>query len=255
MNVKFKIFGTPDGFDLYQGTEDEINYFQAFNDSSKENTKLVIRCSSNGVVSYSYLKYGLVSCENRRCAFFGMSVLFEDEHCKEIKHIYELFEYIYYHKILAKNILVEEIKENQTKFLIHRFEEQKEKIKNIENYILVEIKEHFVVDPLDPSFKQNKPDLIREININKDNDTILKALKTYSLVAISPEYPENDFDEISKEGNNIIEGEIVGTIIEENQRKPRPLTRKERILWLVCTAIAIIIFIYLFIWILLKKWM
>ena len=245
MNVEFKIFGTPDGFDLYQGNEEEIEYFQAFDDNSTENTKLIVHRMPNGQVSYSYLKYGLISSENRAGAFFGMSILFKDEYCKEIRTMYELFGR-FYHQILVENILIE-ISENsnsQAKFLIHRFEEQEKKVKNIRNDILVEIKK-IVIHPLDSSFKQNKTDeLTDKININKDNDVILKALQNHSRVAISSEYSENNF----------LEKREVTNEEKENQKKqPKPLTPTGRILWFGCAAVVVIIFICLFIWILCKE--
>ena len=61
MNFVFKIFGAPHTFDLYQGSRDEIGYFQIFDNGSKENMKLTIHRMENGKVSYSYLRYNFIS--------------------------------------------------------------------------------------------------------------------------------------------------------------------------------------------------
>ena len=70
-NVVFKIFGAPNTFDLYQGSEGEISYFQNFDNGGKENVKLTVHRMASGKVSYSYLRYNFLSSGGRSNSFFG----------------------------------------------------------------------------------------------------------------------------------------------------------------------------------------
>jgi hypothetical protein len=208
---EFFIFGVPDGFNLFQGNADSISYFQnSFYDRSKEKTKLVIHRKVNGQVSYSYLKYRFLSCEDRAGAFFGMSIVFNGEYCKDTAKLYRFFEFVYHDIILEDNVLLEEIKRNpnaQGKFLLHTFNEQEANIRIIENTVLVNIRDNFANDilPFNSSFVQGKANLVRKINAKQNNKVVLEALQTYSWISISPDYPEGDgFDEISEEGKKAL---------------------------------------------------
>jgi hypothetical protein len=211
MEFRFYIYGSPEIFDLYAGNTGDITYFQTYYDGSKENTKLTIHRRVNGQVTYSYLRYNMISGSGRSGAFFGMSIVFTDIFIYDIKKIYRLFETVYNDRILKNRILLEEIQGNpeiQAKYLIRKFEEQDLEVRNIENIITKNIKNYFSIDienkssgdirSLDSSFKQGKPNLIRKLNINKDNDYIINTLRDYSWISISSEYPET-VDEISQE--------------------------------------------------------
>ena len=227
-NPKFYMFGVPDGFDFFQGSANDKSYFQdSFYDRSQENTKLVIHRKVNGEVSYSYLKYRFLSCESRLGAFFGMSVVFTGEYCKDTAKLYRLFEFAY-NIILENKTLLEEIKGNansQGKFLIHTFSEQEAKIRNIENTVLVNIKDNFANDicPIDSSFVQGKANVVRKINTQQDNKVIVEALQTYSWVSYSPDYPVGKgFDGVTEEGIRALEktaDKIKDVIIENHNLK------------------------------------
>ena len=55
-DMKFHIFGVPNGFNLYQGNAEDDKYFQLFYDGSKEDSKLTINRKENGDISYNYLR-------------------------------------------------------------------------------------------------------------------------------------------------------------------------------------------------------
>jgi hypothetical protein len=205
MAFKFHIFGVPDGFNLYQGNADDTSYFQRYYDGSKEKTKLAIRRRVNGQVSYSYLKYNIVSAEGRPGAFFGMSVVFEDkEYCKDVKGLYELFDAVY-ETILQNGILLEDVKGNlgvQAKFLVRSFSNAENEVKKIENIISKNLQNQFKagkdIAKLDTSFKQGKSDLVRKMNDKNSNLTILTELRTYEEIFISPDYKDT-FDNLNDE--------------------------------------------------------
>lgn len=219
---RFYVFGVPDGFDLYQGDASDTSYYQLFYDGSKENTKLAVHRKANGQVSYSYLKYRMFSVEGRPGAFFGMSVVFNDEYCGDTAKLYRLFDSVYEEIIIKKKILLEEVKGSavaQAKFLIRNFKQQEIELRTIAAIILKNIESKFVNDiyALDSTFKQGKLNLIRKINANKGNDAILNALRDYYWVSVSPEYPEENTDEVSEEGKHALKNtsiEIKDAIIK-----------------------------------------
>lgn len=194
MAFTFKIFGAPNIFDLYQSTENEINYFQLFDNGSREKVKLTIHRMSNGQISYSYLRYNYISGGGRTGAFFGMSVVFDGEYCYDVTNLYKLFDSVY-KTIIQNKILITEIKGNptiQAKYLVRNFSEAENEVKRIENIVSKNILNAFSKDihPIDSSFKQAKSDIVRKLNVKKANSVFLEALREYLWISISPEYKD-----------------------------------------------------------------
>jgi len=194
-NFVFKIFGAPYTFDLYRGNGSEIGYFQNFDNGGKENTKLTIHRMASGKVSYSYLRYNFISSSGRPNSFFGMSVVFDNEYCKDIQKIFDLFDAIYNGIILKNGILLTELKGNptaQAKYLVAKFAEAEGEVKNVENNIINNLKNHFTNDivPLDNSFLESNS--MVKLNDQMGNAAFVGALKKCSWVHISSAYSTNE---------------------------------------------------------------
>lgn len=218
-NFVFKIFGAPYTFNLYQGNEGEIGYFQNFDNGGKENVKLTIHRMASGKVSYSYLRYNFISSGGRPNSFFGMSVLFDKEYCKDIKKIFELFNVVYNSVILKNGILLTEIKNDptvQAKYLVSTFTEADGEVKNIEKNIINNLKNHFAKDilPIDSSFGESNS--MVKLNDEMDNAQFVKALRKCSWVHISPEYSKNAEPIPNPEFSKNIED----TIVEAQEQIP-----------------------------------
>jgi tetratricopeptide (TPR) repeat protein len=191
----FKIFGAPYTFDLYLGNESEIRYFQNFDGSGKENSKLTIHRLKNGKVSYSYLRYNFISSSGRSNSFFGMSVVFDNEYCEDIEKIFDLFDVIYKDIILNNSILIAELKDNptaQAKYLVRTFAEAESEVKKIENNIINNLKSYFSNDirSLDSSFSESNS--MVKLNRELSNAEFIDALHKCSWVHISSEYSKNE---------------------------------------------------------------
>ena len=65
MEFVIKIYGAPYGFDLYEGSEQDLNYFQVFDNGSTEPVKMTVHRLSNNQISYNYLRYGYVTSGGR----------------------------------------------------------------------------------------------------------------------------------------------------------------------------------------------
>ncbi|MBK7094451.1 MAG: hypothetical protein IPH57_05095 [Saprospiraceae bacterium] len=151
------------------------------------------------------MKYNLFSCSERSGAFFGMALVFDGVYCHDIHKIYRLFDKVYNEIIINKRIFIEEISENlfgQGKFLVHEFGENEIEVNNIKNILLKNIEKYFVNDfsPLNSSFKSGDSFLILKLNNKLSKAKLLNALKEYRWVSISPDYPNEKYDEISEEG-------------------------------------------------------
>lgn len=203
-NLRFYIFGVPDGFDIYQEDLDVNvkNYYQCFYDESiKENTRFAIHRKVNGDVTYTFLKYHLISKENRTNAFLGLSVVVEDGYYADVSSLYNLFNYAY-EDILQKQILLQPTQNGlSAKFLVTNFEEGKGEIERIESFIINTLKSpDYAMEfhSLDATFVEGKQSASLKIPFQIYNDDVAKEqqlnqlvvdkLKVYSWLSLSPDY-------------------------------------------------------------------
>jgi hypothetical protein len=194
MDFNFYIFGTPNGFDLYDGKPDDIPYFQIYDNESKENTKFIIHRRNNRQIVYSYLCYNLISYDGRREAFFGMSVIFNDIYCTDVTSLYELFEGVY-KTILQSGILLKE-EGGRISFFIPTFKNAIDEISRVADILHKNIKNAFAGDfkKIDVTFSKEKA---YELNLSEGNNAILQAQKAYPMISVSSEYnAENKKDNI-----------------------------------------------------------
>jgi hypothetical protein len=201
-NFVFRIFGAPTTFDLYQGSGNEMSYFQNFDNGSKENVKFTIHRMVSGKVSYSYLRYNFISSGGRPNSFFGMSVIFDKEYCKDVKSFYTLFDKVYTDIILKNGILLTELKDHSTaqaKYLVRTFADADTEMKLVEKNITDNLKKYFANDilPLDNSFVESNS--TKKLNEKMGNAPFLKALRECSWVHISSAYSKREDSEPSEE--------------------------------------------------------
>lgn len=207
-NIRFYIFGVPDGFDIYlenQGDGNTKNYYQCFYDESiKEDIRFAIHRKVNGDVTYTYLKYHLISSGNRMNAFLGLSVLVEKGYYADVSSMYNLLDYAY-GEMLKRELLLPTPNGLSAKFTIKTFEERKEDIKSIEAFVLNTLQSSdYVADfhPLDPTFTNEKTNACLKIpfqiyrnDVAKEkelNSLIVGKLKIYSWLSLSPNYQKKE---------------------------------------------------------------
>jgi len=196
-NIPVYIFGSPHGFDLYNGNPNDINYFQTYDDGSKETSKLTANRRSDGQIVYSYLCYkNMITSGGRGAAFFGMSVKF-NEICTDFTNLYKLFEQVY-KTILQEGVLLRQAG-NQPVFSVSVFKDAEKENNRIIAILQKNIKNEFADDfiKLDNSFKWDKDKLDKVIMLNNkyENENILKAFKDYPTVSISLEYKDPTISE------------------------------------------------------------
>lgn len=209
MNFKISIFGVPHGFDIYEGSYEERDYFKAFYTKSVEDSKLTVHRTQKQV-SYNYLKYNLLSGEDRGGAFFGISVVFEGQYCYDVIGLGRLFDAVY-ETILDEQLLLRKSQDNdgvQAVFQVREFEEEPEEIERIKYILDKNIRTHFSKDLVDipPSFKGGE-DIIKKIPADKGNGSAVSALKKYAWVSISVNYKE-ELNELNEGGKKKIKENI-----------------------------------------------
>jgi hypothetical protein len=203
MDFKFYLFGAPlpNGFALYPFDSKLTDYFKAFDNGSKENVKLTVHRMASGRVSYSYLRYHFLSNGNQTGGFFGMSVVFNSQYCKDAEGLYELFDTVYTDVILRNEILLKAIVGNpagspQAKYLVDTFAEAEDEVKRIESIVRKNLLTHFADDMFPvtalPPVAPNNAGLIKQLNDKSVESTFLPALKQYGWVVLSPEYSNVD---------------------------------------------------------------
>ena len=202
-NIRFHIFGVPDGFDIYQEVTDMENksYYQCFYDESiKEQTRLAINRKPNGDVSYTYLKYHLYSNGNRPNAFIGLSVVFSNGYYADVSSLYNLLEQTY-NSILQKGKLLYPIANGSSaRFAVNKFSDDPLEIKRIESIVIgtLSTKEYFAeYVPFDASFETGKQNAILKVpfqiydNENQEKEAnllVVEKLKQFSWLSLSPDY-------------------------------------------------------------------
>lgn len=235
-NIRFHIFGVPDGFDIYQEVIDMENksYYQCFYDESiKEQTRLAINRKPNGDVSYTYLKYHLYSNGNRPNAFIGLSVVFSNGYYADVSSLYNLLEQTY-NSILQKGKLLYPIANGSSaRFAVNKFSDDPLEIKRIESIVIGTLytKEYFAeYVPFDASFETGKQNAILKVpfqiydNENQEKEAnllVVEKLKQFSWLSLSPDY-------IKKE-EPILPGEVPSIKHVELDEELDPVTKAQYI--------------------------
>lgn len=190
MEFVIKIYGAPYGFDLYEGSEQDLNYFQVFDNGSTEPVKMTVHRLSNNQISYNYLRYGYVTSGGRTGSFFGMSVVFNKSYCADFMRMYQLFEAVY--GTITKNaILLEEFTSGQwqAKYKIGKFSEAEDEVRRIYGVLGQNIQGALANDIKPMSFQTSvSGDKELRLPANISNNAVSNAVEKYSVVSISPAF-------------------------------------------------------------------
>ncbi len=214
MEFVIRIYGAPYGFELYEGSEQELNYFQVFDNGSLEPVKMTVHRLNNNQISYNYLRYGYVTSGGRTGSFFGMSVVFNKSYCSEFTRMYQLFEAVY-GTIVKNAILFEELttEQWQARYKIGKFSEAEDEIRRIKGVLSQNIQGTLAssIRSIDFSSSVSRDKELR-LSANVGNELVSNAVNKYSIVTISPAYGSNGGDEVER----IPVEELVKFPIEKN---------------------------------------
>ena len=191
MRFDIKIYGAPYSFDLYDGSKDDLNYFQVFdNRRSTEPVKMTIDRLNGHQIVCNYLRYGYITSGGRTGSFFGLSVIFHGEYCSNFTKLYELFEVVY-GTIVKNAVLIEAFPngECQAKYKISQFADAKGEVERVKGILAQNIQGRLANDIKPMSFSApSYEDRELRLSTNTSNDIITNALSKYATVSISPSY-------------------------------------------------------------------
>lgn len=223
MDYVIKIYGAPYGFDLYEGSEQDLNYFQVFDNGSTEPVKMTVHRLSNNQISYNYLRYGYVTSGGRTGSFFGMSVVFNKSYCADFMRMYQLFEAVY--GTITKNaILLEEFTSGQwqAKYKIGKFSEAEDEVRRIYGVLGQNIQGALANDIKPMSFQTSvSGDKELRLPANISNNAVSNAVEKYSVVSISPAFFR---DIIINDGGVEVKTVPIEVLIELPSEKNKILT-------------------------------
>lgn len=194
MNLIFLIHGVPKGNDIW-GDDEGRSYVQNFynGQTSSEQSKLFVEVLKQKNVSfYTYLRErNVISSEGRAGSYFGMTVGFQNEFCKDVENLYRLFDLVY-EKMIKQEILASI--EDKEKYLISRFSEKEILVQKIKTTLFSQIEKSFVNDmiPLDSSFIGDSNVVSKYYAEDVGNSSFLKKFKKNLKAKISYDYPSKD---------------------------------------------------------------
>lgn len=189
MRFDIKIYGAPYSFDLYDGSKDDLNYFQVFdNRRSNEPVKMTIDRLNSHLIVYNYLRYGYVTSGGRPGSFFGLSVIFHGEYCSNFTKLYELFEVVY-GTIVKNAVLIDTSPNGEATYKISQFADAKGEVERVKGILAQNIQGRLGNDIKPMSFSApSYEDRELRLSTNTSNDIITNALSKYATVSISPSY-------------------------------------------------------------------
>ncbi len=194
MKLSFFIHGVPNGNDIW-GEGDGRSYVQNFynGQASPEQSKLCVEVLKNKNISYyTYLRErNIVSAEGRAGSYFGITIGFQNEFCLDFENLFKLFDLVY--EKMIKSVLLVQVADNE-KFLISRFSEKEDIIKNVQETLFSQIIKSFENDvvPLDSSFVGDSNGCIKSNILDVGSKFFILQFKRTLKVKISSDYPTKD---------------------------------------------------------------
>lgn len=193
--IKTYIYGTPLGFNSYEGDESYDNYLKGFYISSRRGKRMMVNRRAGGLTTYNFLVYNLVESEGRPNSFFGMTIQIDNnQYCADFQKIYEWFDYVFekiqnekriFRKDSTGNVL------NPLKYAVAKFKDCPQDVHWIKSVLpnIFSPASGLVLKEYDSSFLNEKTGQVVALNPQESNDIVLTAFRRYDWVSISPDNP------------------------------------------------------------------
>lgn len=197
------VYGSPHGFNFYEGDTALDYYFKAFYISSRHGRRLMVNRRDDGTTIYSFLCYGLVESTKRPNAFFGMSVESDSaEYSPDFKELYEWFDYLF-GKLVERGGVFRVLDDGKLQYRIDKFKDAEEDIEWLKGNLpnIFTKSSGVVMLPYDRSYAWGNTGHVICCNIDTDPDRIVADFKRSQWVAVSPDFaPEEEWEEINFAG-------------------------------------------------------
>lgn len=187
--IKTYIYGTPHGFDLYEDGSGLQKYFEQFYISSRKGRRLMIHRPGNGVTTYNYLRYGISEAQGRPNAFFGMTMMTEDnEYVSDVKKLLEWCDFIF-NKVVEQGTLFQRNANGVVQYIRPAFKNAAEGANWIKtNLPKIVNNGSIALKRYDASFRTGNNARMAGLNPQESADIIAGALRAFPWVTLSDEY-------------------------------------------------------------------
>lgn len=195
------IYGTPHGFNFYEGIASWNDYFKSFYISARRGKRLMINRRDSGVTVYSFLCYGLMEKEGRRQnGFFGYSVVLDDnKFSPDLKVLFEWFDYLF-NKIVDRGNLFSVNKDGILQYKVDKFTDSPTDVDWLKSNLpnIFTKSSDISLLPYDTSYSTQNLGKIICRNIDTPIKNLISDFKTSHWIAISPDFAlEEEIEEIN----------------------------------------------------------
>lgn len=194
------IYGTPHGFNFYEGVAAWNDYFKGFYVSSRHGRRLMLNRRDDGTTVYSFLCYGLMEKEGRPNSFFGCSVVVDGgRYSPDLKTLYEWFDYLM-GKLVERGVIFKVNGGGTIQYQVDRFSDAPGEVEwlkaNLPN-IFTRSSELSMLD-YDSSYLARNTGTVTCRHIDTDPRKLVDAVRKSHWVALSPGFaPEEELEEVN----------------------------------------------------------
>ena len=194
------IYGTPHGFNFYEGVAAWNDYFKGFYVSSRHGRRLMLNRRDDGTTVYSFLCYELMEKEGRPNSFFGCSVVVDGgRYSPDLKTLYEWFDYLM-GKLVERGVIFKVNGGGTIQYQVDRFSDAPDEVEwlkaNLPN-IFTRSSELSMLD-YDSSYSARNTGTVACRHIDTDPRKLVDAVRKSHWVALSPGFaPEEELEEVN----------------------------------------------------------
>lgn len=199
--VKTFIYGTPHGFNFYEGDATWDSYFKGFYVSSRKGQRLMINRREDRTVVYSFLCYSLMEYADspRPNAFFGCSLVVDDTmFSPDLKTMFKWFSFLF-DTLIQRGKLFYKNEGGRIQYRCERFADCQEEVawlkENMPNIFNSNDIRKFQPDQY---FSSDNSGRVICSHIDTAEEKLLANIKKSRWVAISPLFkPDEEIEEIN----------------------------------------------------------
>lgn len=192
MNVEFFVHGKPYNHCVWNRDKVEDTFVENLYKTSdvREQVRLVVDIARKGNAVSSYYTY-LRTCKyedmaNRPGSFFGMTLRFDGYYCREVAHIYDIFDEAYRRSIVGKII---DNSDGKSKYRISDFKQADAVLRGVCSDIFSKLSES-MCRPIDGLFAGRDAKRTEAFNVaDTDCPAFFDSLRQSGKAYVSPEYP------------------------------------------------------------------
>lgn len=190
------VYGTPRGFNFYEGDAAFDAYFKSFYVSSRKGRRLMVHRRPDGTTAYSFLCYGVLDNGGRINAFFGCTLVLDDgTYAPSLKTMYDWMDYLV-GKLVERGGVMGINDGGMMQYRIDRFSDASDDIgwlkANLPNILR---STDFRLEAYDSTFSDRNSGSVVCRHYDTPDSVLQKDLRRVRWVALSPAFPAEEFVE------------------------------------------------------------